>query len=109
MEFVSDLAAMLRGPPGGARDGAQCANPEWSALRLRLAAAQAARRALLDGAARSAARPGSFGRGAAALLASQSADRPHVNPNDVGDSKSEARKEDGVAARNWAGATRVPG
>lgn len=108
MEFVSDFAAGLRGPVESPGSGAQDVNPEWFVLRSRLTAAHAARGSLLSDSAARVSRPGSFEGGAAAAFAPHPAKTPDVNPIDLGDGKSDARKEDGVAARTWADDARVP-
>ena len=70
MEFVSDFFARKFAPSGD--DGR---TPEWSGIRLRLAAAQAARRELLAAGLAASQHRGSFAAGAALALAELKPDK----------------------------------
>jgi hypothetical protein len=100
MEFVSNLSGGWSGRDASGPAVAPRANPEWSGLRARLSAAYCARRVLLGATAQTTARAGSFGRGAAAALAPEPPGSSVINPNDLGDGKPQAGKEDAVAVRN---------
>jgi hypothetical protein len=98
MEFANDLIGALRNRLGEARSPGEAVHPEWFGLRMRYAAAHAARRELLRNAqALHAARAGSFGRSAAAALLAGHDAVPGVNPNALVDGKHPAGNEGAVA------------
>ena len=76
MEFVSDFFARKFAPSGD--DGR---TPEWSGIRLRLVAAQAARRELLAAGLAASEHRGSFAAGAATALVELERCKRVVNPD----------------------------
>ena len=83
MEFVSDFFARKLAPGAAGEDARP---PEWPGIRLRLAAAQAARRELLTLGAAASEHRGSFAAGAALALAELKSGAPDqckrvVNPD----------------------------
>ena len=89
MEFVSDFFARKFGTVA---DTGRV--PEWAGIRLRLAAAQSARRELLAAEGDSMSRSGSFASGAAMALADLDRCKRVVNPDRLEAGKPDAARND---------------
>jgi hypothetical protein len=98
MEFVSDFFARRFAPAH--RPCGDERTPEWDGIRLRLAAAQAARREILAAGLAASAHRGSFAAGAATALAEISSCKRVVNPDDL---------EGGNLLDGWDGSSAVMG